>query len=60
MLAKKKVLKSIQDLPENFSIDELFDRVIFMDKVENGLRQSEKGQTKSTSEATAKLKKWLK
>ena len=60
MITKKKLLESIKDLPESFSIDELLDRVMFLQKVEAGLAQSAKGQTYTTQEARSKLKKWLK
>jgi hypothetical protein len=60
MLTKKKLMQSIKDLPDSFSIDELLDRVIFLQKVETGLAQSTKGQTISTKDAKSKLKKWLK
>lgn len=53
-------MQSIKDLPDSFSIDELLDRVIFLQKVESGLSQSDKGQTISTKEAKLRLKKWLK
>jgi hypothetical protein len=60
MITKKKLMQSIKDLPDSFSIDELLDRVIFLQKVESGLSQSDKGQTISTKEAKLRLKKWLK
>jgi hypothetical protein len=60
MITKKKLLLSIKDLPENFSIEELLDRVLFLQKVETGLGQSTKGKTFSTKQAKEKLKKWLK
>lgn len=60
MLHKKQVLNSIKDLPESFSVDELFDRIILLQKIEIGLQQSDAGQTLSTQEAKKKLKKWLK
>ncbi|MDQ3191006.1 MAG: hypothetical protein M3Q58_05380 [Bacteroidota bacterium] len=60
MLDKKKVLQTIEDLPDTFSIEEVFDRIILLQKVEAGLEQSKTGQKLTTSEAKAKLKKWLK
>jgi hypothetical protein len=60
MITKKKLLLTIKDLPESFSIDELLDRVLFLQKVESGLEQSLKGQAFSTKQAKSKLKKWLK
>ena len=59
-MTKKTLLETIKDLPNNFSIEELLDRVILSQKIENGLAQSNSGQTKSTSQAKAQLKKWLK
>lgn len=60
MISKKKLLQSIKDLPENFSLDELLDRIVFLQKVEAGLDQSTNGKVVTTSKAKSKLKKWLK
>lgn len=59
-MTKKELLKTIKDLPEKFSIDELLDRVVLIQKIETGLAQSVNGQSKSTEQAKLKLKKWLK
>ena len=59
-MTKKNLLETIKGLPENFSIDELLDRMILTQKIESGLAQSANGQTKSTEQAKARLKKWLK
>jgi hypothetical protein len=60
MLTKHSVLKTISKLPENFNLDELIDKLIFIDKVEKGLDQSLKNQVLSESQAKKKLAKWLK
>lgn len=60
MLTKEKVLASIKELPEEFSVDELIDRVIFLQKIDTGLEQSSEGKTKTTEEAKEQLSKWLK
>ena len=60
MITKEKLIKSIESLPENFSIDEVIDRIVLLQKIEIGLEQSKKGETYSHSEAKKKLKKWLK
>ena len=44
MLTREKVIKSIQDLPDSFTIDDLIDRLIFVEKVEQGLKQSAEGK----------------
>lgn len=60
MLSKEKILQTLKDLPDTFSIDELFDRIVLLNKIEIGLEQSESGQVNTTDEAKDKLKKWLK
>ncbi|MCY7409467.1 MAG: hypothetical protein LH473_04285 [Chitinophagales bacterium] len=59
MLTKKKVFNSFKDLPENFSVEELLDRIIFLQKIEAGLLDSANGNTFSTAEAKKRMKKWL-
>jgi len=56
MLTKEKIKKTIDLLPENVSIDELFDRIILLDKIEQGLDDVEKGNVFTTEEVENKLK----
>ena len=60
MLSKDKILQTLKDLPDTFSIDELFDRIILLNKIEIGLEQSNSGNVSTTDQAKDKLKKWLK
>lgn len=60
MLTKKKLIQTLKDLPETFSAEDVIDRIILLQKIEIGLEQSAQCKTKSTLEAKAKLKKWLK
>lgn len=60
MITKQKLLATLKDLPDQFSIDEVIDRIILLQKIEVGLEQSEKGETHSTDQAKTKLNKWLK
>ncbi len=60
MLTKKKVLQTMKDLPDKFSLDDLLDRIVLLQKIEVGLAQSKAGKTHSTEQAKEKLKKWLK
>ncbi|HAA11977.1 MAG TPA: hypothetical protein DCE41_09880 [Cytophagales bacterium] len=59
-ISKTSVLSSLKDLPEQFSTDELMDKLILIQKVEEGLKQSENGETYTTDEIKAMLKKWSK
>ena len=38
MLTREQVRSTIDKLPENFTIDQLIDHLIFIDKVEEGLK----------------------
>jgi hypothetical protein len=50
MLTKEKVNKSIKNLPDSFTIDQLIDQLIFVEKVEEGYQQSEIGLVVSNEE----------
>ncbi|MCC6253527.1 MAG: hypothetical protein IT276_01295 [Ignavibacteriaceae bacterium] len=60
MISKDKLVKSIKDMPDKFSLDELLDRIVFLQKIDIGLEQSRNGKTISTAKAKEKLSKWLK
>ena len=60
MIVKEKLVKSIKEMPEKFSLDDLLDRIIFLQKIEAGLDHSKTGKTHPTAKAKEKLSKWLK
>jgi hypothetical protein len=60
MISKEKLLETIKEMPEHFSIDELIDKIILINKIEIGLEQSEKNEVKSAEDARQQLQKWLK
>jgi len=60
MLTRNKVIKSVNNLPESFTIDELIDRLIFIEKVELGLKQSEEGKVVSNDDVKKIIEKWSK
>ncbi len=60
MLTKEKLLKYLEELPEEFSIDELLDKILLIHKIETGLEQSKSGQVTPHEQVKERLKKWLK
>jgi len=60
MLIKDNVIKTISTFPDSFTLDELVDKLIFMDKVERGLEESMKNKIYTHEEARDRLGKWLK
>lgn len=60
MLNKEQLIQTIKNLPESFSLDDLLDNLVLIQKVETGLEQSAAGETLTTEKAKQKLNKWLK
>ena len=60
MLTKEQIKKTIDLLPENITIDELINRIILLDKIEQGHDDVEKGNVYTTEEVENKLNRWLK
>ena len=60
MLTKKQVMTTIKGMPETFDTTQLFDRIVLLNKIEEGRRQIKEGKIYTTEEAQKKLKKWLK
>jgi len=60
MLTKDKVLANLQNLPDQFSFDELMDRLFLIHKIEQGQEQSKNGDVIPDGELDQRLGKWLK
>ena len=59
MLTKTQIFDTVENLDEQISLDELIDKLIFIEKVNIGLAQSENGMVCSEEEARKKLSGWL-
>jgi len=59
MISKKALMRTLENLPEDFSMDDLLDRIILLQKIEIGMEQSQAGHIHSTKQAKERLKKWL-
>ncbi len=59
MITKDQVIQTVNDLPDNFSAEELIQKIILLDKIEIGLKQSETGKVVTNEEAKKRLAKWL-
>ena len=56
-MKKEKVIDTVRDLPQEFELEEL-ERLIFVEKVERGLKQLEAGQVVSHDKVKEIVKKW--
>lgn len=59
MLNKDAVLKTVQTFPDKFSVDELVDKMILLDKIEKGIQQAENKEVITEEEFDKKLDEWL-
>jgi len=60
MLTKEKLNRTINSLPDKFTIDELIDKLIFTEKVEEGLLQSDEDKVFSNEDVKIMIDKWSK
>ena len=59
MLTKEKVLQTVSQLPDQFSLDELLDEMVLLQKIERGLAQSDNNEVISDNELDKQLSEWL-
>ncbi len=59
MLTKEKVKKTIDRLPDSFTVDQVVEELVVLDKIEKGLKEVEEGKVYSTQQVKDHLKKWL-
>jgi predicted transcriptional regulator len=57
---KQQILKAIERLPEDASIEDALERLYLLYKIERGLRQADDGELISQEEARQRMAKWLK
>ena len=59
MITKTKLKEQIDSFPEQFSIDDLIERLILVEKIEKGKIQSENDEILSESELDKEMNKWF-
>jgi hypothetical protein len=58
-MKKYKVIETLDYLPDEFDIEELVEKLLFVEKVEKGIQDAEEGKLMSLLEARQKMKsKW--
>ena len=59
MTIKEQMIKAMQQLPENATIEDGMERLYLLYKVERGIAQADSGQKVSQEEARKRMAKWL-
>jgi predicted transcriptional regulator len=56
---KDQMLKAIQDLPAEATVQDAMEQLYLLDKIEQGIVQADAGQTVSQEEARRRMARWL-
>ncbi len=59
MSAKEEVIKMIEDLPNNTTLEEIIEQLSVKAKIEEGMNQLNNGEFYSHDEVEGKFVKWL-
>jgi len=60
MLTKTQVINTVNNFSNSIQIDELIEKLIFVEKVEKGLDDAKQKRISSSVDTKKKLSKWLK
>jgi len=59
-MTKEKVLEAIKDMPQDFELDALFEKLVIIEKLEAAAKQVEEGKVVYHSEAKKRADAWKK
>ncbi len=57
-MKRDKVMDAVKEFPKEFELDDLIEKLVFVEKVEKGLEQLKKGKTVTHEKVKAISKKW--
>jgi hypothetical protein len=57
---KQQILKAVEELPDDASVEDAIDRLYLLYKIEKGLRQADRSELISQEEARQRMARWLK
>lgn len=60
MLVKKQVMKTLKEMPDEFTMDEVIEKLTILNKIEKARMEIKEGKGLTTAQARKKLHKWLK
>ena len=58
--AKEQLIKLVQELPEDATLEDAMDRLFLLNTVEQGIEQASSSQKVSQAEARRRMNQWLK
>ena len=57
-MKRDKAIDTVKEFPKEFELEDLFERLVFVEKVEQGLAQLKKGKTVAHNKVKEMVKKW--
>jgi predicted transcriptional regulator len=57
-MKRDKVMETVKEFPQEFDLEELIERLVFVEKVEKGLEQIKQGKTVPHEQVKDMIKKW--
>ncbi len=57
-MKREKVIDAVKELPQEFDLEELIEKLIFVEKVEQGLNHLDEGKTVDHAHVKEMVKKW--
>ena len=60
MEAKQQILKAMEQMPDDASVEDALERLYLLYKIERGLQQADRGELISQEEARQRMARWLK
>ena len=57
-MKRDKALETIKEFPHEFELEELIERLVFVEKVEKGLQQLDNGKTVPHDQVKEMTKRW--
>lgn len=58
-MTRAQIIETVNQLPENFELEDLFERLLLIKRIEEGVHQSDNGETLTDVEARSYLSRWL-
>ncbi len=57
-MKREKAMETVKEFPQEFDLEELIERLVFVEKVEKGLQQIEEEKTTPHEQVKEIVKKW--
>ena len=57
-MKRDKAIQTINELPPEFDLEELIEKLIFIERVEKGIKEADEGKTIPHDQLKEEIKKW--